>query len=205
MVTRMPVQLLILASSPRGGAAVVLESGALVRTHWSVPAPTFPPYEIVEADEVDDEALAFAADSLVARNPVSIGHLRGRKVEKLIKPLVHPGNSPLLGAAAPTLPYWTIRSDQPSVAIVSPSDGPVVERDWSSKLRCRFRWRRMDHDLPLDDPALEERLSHPTATRLAGNTLSRALGWKPQRLLVALTPPRDGVCHKVVAGLLPRP
>jgi hypothetical protein len=34
--------------------------------------------------------------------------------------------------------------------------------------------------------------------------LSRALGFHPRRLLVALSPPVNGYCYKVVAGLLPR-
>jgi hypothetical protein len=200
------MRLLILASSAKGGAAVDLSSGALVRTHWVDPLPRpFLPYEVVEAERIADDELAFAADSVVAAGPVAVGQLRGRRAERLLKPLVHPPSQPLLGAAGPTVTYWTLRADQPSIALVAPAAGPVVERDRTLRLRCRFRWRRLDHDLPLDDPRLEERLSHPTATRLAGGTLSRALGWKPERLLVVLTPPRKGLCHKVVAGMLPRP
>jgi len=199
------MRLLILASSTRGGAAVDLASGALVRTHWTAPlAEPFEPYQVVQARRVVDEELAFAADSVVADRPEVIGELRGRKAERLIKPLVHPPTQPLLGAAGPSVTYWTLRPDQPSIAIVRPAAGPVVERDRSLRLRCRFRWRRLDHDLPLDDPRLEEQLSHPTAVQLTGGTLSRALGWKPERLLVVLTPPRRGLCHKVVAGMLPR-
>jgi hypothetical protein len=201
----MQVRLLMLASSSRGGAAVDLEAGTLVRAHWTEAAPVFDPYDVVEASTADDEELAFAADSMVVSAPVCVGSMRGRRVAKLLKPVVHPSNQPLLGAPGPTVAYWTLRSDQPSVALLEPAAGPVVERDGASKLRCRFRWRRLDHDLPLDDPRLDERLCHPTATRLAGGTLARALGWTPDRLLVVLTPPREGVCHKVVAGMLPRP
>jgi hypothetical protein len=131
--------------------------------------------------------------------------MRGRRAAKLLKPLVHPATEPLLGAPTTAVTYWTLRGDAPSVALVAPAAGPVVERDRDLHLRCRFRWRRLDHDLPLDDPGLDERLSHPTATRLAGGTLARALGWKPERLLVKLDPPVEGRCRKVVAGLLPRP
>lgn len=202
----MRVRLLILASDALGGAAVDLDSGALLRIHWTEPGgEAFGPYAVVEADRGWDDESAFAADSIVAGGAVAVGRLRGRKAARLLRPLVQPPGQPLLGAAGPTVAYWTLRSGQPSLAVVTPEGGPVVERDQSLRLRCRFRWRRLDHDLPLDDPALEEQLSHPTATRMAGGTLARALGWKPDRLLVALTPPRHGQCHKVVASLLPRP
>ncbi|MEA3077243.1 MAG: hypothetical protein QOF60_2151 [Actinomycetota bacterium] len=202
----MQVRLLMLASSPRGGAAVDLDAGTLVRAHWTDASPVFEPYDVVEASSADDEELAFASDSVVASGPACVGTMRGRRAARLLRPIVHPSNQPLLGAAGPTVPYWTLRSDQPSVALLEPAAGPVVEREaGSSRLWCRFRWRRLDHDLPLDDHRLDERLSHPTATRLSGGTLARALGWKPDRLLVVLTPPREGVCHKVVAGMLPRP
>ncbi|MBW3556999.1 MAG: hypothetical protein KY454_08705 [Actinobacteria bacterium] len=199
------MRLLLLAGDASGAGAVDLSSGALLRVRWSVPAGPFSAYDVVEARRSWDEGSAFAADSVVAWDPVVVGRMRGRRVARLLKPLVHPPNAPLLGAVTPTVPYWTLRGDQPSLTLVEPDGGPVVERDSALRLRCRFRWRRLDHDLPLDDPALEEQLSHPTATSLAGATLARALGWKPDRLLVALTPPRDGLCHKVVGGLLPRP
>lgn len=202
----MRVRLLLLAGDGAGGGAVDLSTGALLRVRWSPgPPDELAPYEILEVDRIWDESSPFAADSIVASDPVVVGRMRGRRARRALKPLVPPPNAPLLGAPTPTVPYWTLRADQPSLTLVHPDAGPVVERDPALRLRCRFRWRRLDHDLPLDDPALEEQLSHPTATRLTGATLARALGWKPEHLLVALTPPRNGVCHKVVGGLLPRP
>lgn len=201
----MRLQLLVLASTPSECAGVDLRSGALRRVAWREPAPVFEPYDVVEAHGLPADDLPFPNDTVSAVDPVHVGVLRGRKARKLVKPLVHPGTQPLLGAATATVTYWTIRSDAPSVALVQPAAGPVVERDQELHLRCRFRWRRLDHDLPLADPALDDRLSHPTATRLAGGTLARALGWKPEQLLVSLDPPVDGRCQKVVAGLLPRP
>lgn len=200
------VRLLLLAGDVAGGAAVDLATGALLRVRWAIRrSESFAPYDLVEADAAWDEASPFAGDAIVASNPVTVGRMRGRRAARLLKPLVPPTNAPLLGAATPTVAYWTLRDNQPSLTLVDPESDPVVERDPSSRLRCRFRWRRLDHDLPLDDHGLDEQLSHPTATRLTGATLARALGWKPERLLLALTPPRDGVCQKVVGGLLPRP
>lgn len=201
----MLLQLLMLSSSATGGAGVDLDTGALLRVEWRHRAPVFAPYDLVEAHGLASDDLPFPADMMSAVDPVLVGRLRGRKVARLLKPLVHPATSPLLGAATPSVTYWTIRGDAPSVSIVAPAAGPVVERDAEHHLRCRFRWRRLDHDLPIDDPRLEERLSHPTATRLAGGTLARALGWQPDRLIVALAPPAHGRCQKVVTGILPRP
>lgn len=201
----MRLTLLVLSSTAWQTIAVDLDSGALRRVEWREAGRRLAPYEVVEAEAVHDDDLPFPRDMVSAVDPVRIGVLRGRRARKLLQPLVHPGTQPLLGAATATVTYWTLRPDSPSVALVAPAAGPVVERDDDLHLRCRFRWRRLDHDLPLDDPALDERLSHPTATRLAGGTLARALGWKPEQLLVTLEPPVDGRCQKVVAGLLPRP
>lgn len=201
----MQLRFLLLASTPRGATGVDLATGALRRLEWTAPAPAFAAYEIVEAHVRSDEAHPFPADTMLASDPVRIGSMRGRKAEKLLRPLVYRGNGPLLGAATASVTYWTLGSGSPSVSLVAPAAGPVVERDGNARLRCRFRSGRLDHDLPLDDARLEERLSHPTAIRLSGGTLARALGWAPERLVVALTPPSEGRCHKIVAGLVPRP
>jgi hypothetical protein len=202
----MKLRLLVLASTPTETVAVDLATGALRRVEWREPMTLrLAPYDVIEAHGLADDELPFPADMRAAVDPVRLGTLRGRRARKLLQPLVHPANQPLLGAPTPTVTYWTLRSDAPSVALVAPAAGPVIERDRNLHLRCRFRWRRLDHDLPLDDPVLDERLSHPTATRLAGSTLARALGWEPDRLLVALEPPVDGRCQKVVTGMLPRP
>lgn len=201
----MRLRLLLLASTPSGGVGVDVATGGLLRVRWLERAPVFSIYDLVETDVRRDEALPFPNDMVVGSAPVRVGSLRGRRAEHLLRPLVHPASQPLLGAPTATVTYWTIRADAPSVAIVAPAAGPVLERDGTRGLRCRFRWRRLDHDLPFEDPALGERLAHPTADRLAGGTLARALGWKPDRLVVSLDAPVEGRCDKVVTGLLPRP
>lgn len=201
----MRLRLLVLASTSSEASGVDLRTGALLRLAWQEAAPVFAPYDVIEAHGLAGDDLPFPTDSVAAVDPTVLGPMRGRRARKLLKPLVLPGHQPLLGAATPTVTYWTLRSDAPSLALVAPAAGPVVERDDDAHLRCRFRWRRLDHDLPLEAPVLDERLSHPTATRLAGGTLARALGWKPDKLLVSLEPPVEGRCQKVVAGLLPRP
>lgn len=201
----MRLRLLVLSGTPSEAFGVDLRTGMLRRLVWRQEAPVFDAFDVVEANALPADDVPFPADTTGAIDPVVLGTMRGRRAGKLLKPLVHPGSQPLLGAATSTVTYWTLGSGAPSVALVAPAAGPVVERDAHLHLRCRFRWRRLDHDLPLADPTLDEKLSHPTATRLAGGTLARALGWKPERLVVSLDPPIDGRCQKVVAGLLPRP
>jgi hypothetical protein len=201
----MRLRLLLLSGTTTTATGVDLDTRGLRRIQWREDAPVFAPYDVVEAQGLPSDDLPFPSDMTWAVDPVLVGRLRGRKAEKVVRPLVHRGSAPLLGAATPSVTYWTLGDAAPSVSLVDPAAGPVVERDWNHHLRCRFRAGRLDHDLPLEDPGLEERLSHPTATRLAGGTLARALGWSPERLVVALTAPEDGRCHKVVAGLVPRP
>ena len=202
----MRMRLLVLSGTPSETFGVDLRTGSLRRLAWRRTAPVFRPYDVIEAHAVPgDDDVPFPTDTLAAVDPMVLGTMQGRRAGKLLKPLVHPATQPLLGAATSTVTYWTLRSDAPSIALVAPAAGPVVERDAHHHLRCRFRWSRLDHDLPIEDPRLDETLSPPTATRLAGGTLARALGWKPERLLVRLDPPVEGRCRKVVAGLLPRP
>ncbi|HEX4979357.1 MAG TPA: hypothetical protein VFV35_04760, partial [Acidimicrobiales bacterium] len=137
----MLAELLVLAVGSGGGAVVDLETGALIRIHWAQPpGDGLVAYDVVAARLTrDDEHLPFPHDSFVASRPEKRSALRGRRVERLLRPLVHPDARPLLGAPTPRVAYWTLRDDQPSVALVSPTAGPVVERDAKLRLRCRFR------------------------------------------------------------------
>ncbi len=196
----------MLAAGPRTAAGVDLETGALRRLHWeAVPDGPLRRYDVVEATFRSDDRLVFPLDSVVAADATVVGRLAGRKADAYLRRLVLPQSRTLLGSPGATVAYWMLRADQPTLTLVEPSEGPVVERDAANRLRCRFRWRRLDHDLPLSDRAVEETLAHPSADRLAGPTLARALGWRPHRLLVSLSPPREGQCQKVVAALLPKP
>jgi hypothetical protein len=199
------VQLLVLAAGTAGCAAVDVATGTLVRAHYSGPAPEpLAPYDLVVAQLGDDDHLAFAPESVViADTPARVGRLTGRRAERYLRPLLHPPTAHLLGSVGPTVPFWTLRADRPSLGLVAP-DGIVVDRARTG-LRCRFRWRRVTYDLPIHDPRVTRALDHPAATCLSGRALARALGWAPDRLLVALTPPRKGHCYKVVAAVLPRP
>lgn len=200
------MRVLLLAASHDTAAGIDLDSGALRRLHWRTPpSEAVSRYDVVESDCAVDDRLVFPLDSVIAVDPKVVGHLSGRRADAYLRRLVHPESRPLLGSPGPTVPFWTLRADQPTLTLVEPSAGPLVERDRSLRFRCRFRWRRLDHDLPLADTTVAETLAHPAADHLVGGTLSRALGWRPHRLLVSLVPPRDGQCQKVVTALLPKP
>lgn len=185
------LQLLVLAATGDGCIGVDMASGALVRAAFPdldgddalldvgcfdiVAAPIAPP------DDDDLEPTLPEAVELGAM-PTRVGRISRRKAEKLLRPLIHPLSEHLLGIPGPTVPFWELRGNRPSVALVQPEQPPaVVRRAAGAGLRCRFLWRGAGQELPLVAPPV-------TPAR---------------RLLVALTPPVDGRCHKVVAGLLP--
>jgi hypothetical protein len=183
-------------------AAVDLASGALVRA-WSPHHPVdsrLRPYDVVavtidaDNDQVPDpsepEAIALTAP------PEWIGRLSGRRVQRYLKPLVHPSDQPLLGAHAPAIVFWERNADHPSIAVVEPEGRAVVARE-GRRLDCWFGWKGVTIHMPCLDARISLGMSRTGRLRLATG--------KGERLLVALTPPIDGHCHKVVAGLLPRP
>jgi hypothetical protein len=185
------LQLLVLTSTSDGCIAVDTASGALVRASYHVPdgvemEPQPAVFDLVQASigPADDEALEPSLPEAVQLTgpPHRVGHLSKRKAERLLRPLVHPPREPLLGIPGPAVAFWELRGNRPSVALVEPERPPaVVRRGPGSGLRCRFQWRGSGQELPLLAPPV-------TPAR---------------RLLVALTPPVDGRCYKVVAGLLP--
>lgn len=203
-----PITLAILASGQRGGIAVDLDSGALVRARYLTGAP-FPlrPFDVVAAsvarrqddpDPTRPEALVVEGFDEQSR----CGRLRGRAARRVLRDLVQPARGHLLGVAGPAVPFWTMTAaTRPSVALVEPASAPVV----TAAPTCRFGWAGQDHELPLQDRRLAAIMSRTGQTRLSGAGLARVLGDRPSYLLVALTPPCDGHCYKVVAGILPRP
>ena len=200
-------EFLVLAAGASGMAAVDVANGALVRVSWrGQVGENLAPYDLVRAalspfDQ--DAAVTFAPEAIaLSTPPEKVGSLNGRSADRLVRRVVHPPRQPLFGFPGPTAPFWTLSGDRPSIAVIEPEDGPVVERAGGG-LRCRFRWRKLDHVLPLDDQSVGSALLHPCARRVGARTLGRMLGWQPRRLIVALTPPVGGHCYKVVAGILP--
>jgi hypothetical protein len=195
------LELLVLAADVDHCAGIDLVSGALVRA-WS-PAPIaedLRPYDVIGGtldDSVDllpdpsqPEAVA------LSEPPERIGCLSGRRVERYLRALLHPPGQPLLAMHGPAVPFWQRTADYPSIAVVEP-EGPAVIRLRDGALCCILRWRGVPVELPCVDRRLARGLAAAGRTRLDSG--------KGERLLIALAPPVDGHCHKVVTALLPRP
>jgi hypothetical protein len=198
------LELLVLASHGGHCAGVDLDSGALVRA-WSAASPIrrLRAYDVVQVtlaemnsgldaipDPCEPEALVLAAP------PELVRHIHGRRVARLLRPLLHPAGQPLLGLPNSFVLFWERRADHPSIALVEP-EGPInLWRD-GSYLACRFAWLGHERELPCLDRHLAAQMDREGQTHLTAG--------RDDRLLVALTPPIDGRCHKVVEAILPPP
>lgn len=195
------LDLLVVSAADNHCAGVDLGTGALVRT-WSpgLPETRIRPYDVVRvtcdgesdlvADPFEPEAVGTTAP------PEVIDHMGGRTAERLLRPLIHPESEHLLGVCATAIPFWERSGAHPSIAVVEPR-GPVVLARQSGYLGCRFVWQGHERELPCLDRVLAGHMDRHGRTRLTAG--------KGDRLVVALTPPIEGRCHKVVETLLRRP
>lgn len=157
-------------------------------------------YDLVEGildgdlDAIPDPAQPEAV--VLSCPPERVGRMTGRRAERLLRPLLHPEGQPLLGIHAPTVLFWQRRADHPSIALVDP-EGPLWLHRQDKFLAVRFCWQGLVRELPCLDGRL--------AVEMDRSGQNWAVGRKGDRLLVALTPPVEGHCHKVVAAVLPRP
>lgn len=176
------VEFLVLAGGRRWCAAIDLSNGALRTVEWDDDVEPPRALAVVRGrvrapDEPPDPARPEAM--ALAGAPALAGRMPRRRAERWLRPLLHPDSEHLLGFPGPATPYWTLNGERASVALVAPPTPPVVAGG-----HCRFRWRNVVHALPVLPSALARRPR------------------RPRRLVVALSPPRDGQCYKVVAGLL---
>ena len=195
------LELLVLATDHRYCAGVDLASGALVRA-WSLrPAErAVHLYDTVRVtldgsidglpDPAQPEALSLAGP------PERTGRLSGRRVERLLRPLLHPQNQPLLGIHAPAVRFWERCNDHPSIGLVEP-EGPLILERSGDYLACHFGWRGTMIEMPCIDRRRAALMDRAGRARMTGE--------RGDRLVVALHPPIDGHCHKVVEAILPRP
>lgn len=194
------LELLVVACADSHCAGVDLATGALVRT-WSPVAPEerIRPFDVVSVTTDDDnEAVPDPAQPEaigLIEAPRVVDRVHGRRSERLLRPLLHPHNQPLLGISGTAIPFWQRSSDHPSIAIVEPPGRIVLVRD-GGYLGCRFVWQGHERELPCMDRALAGHMDRHGRTRLTAG--------KGDRLVVALTGPMDGRCHKVVESLLRR-
>jgi hypothetical protein len=194
------LRLLVVAASDLHCAGIDLDTGALVRA-WSAEPPEerIRPYDVVEVtcdgeleavpDPTQPEAIGLAVP------PAVVDRLTGRRCERLIRPVLHPQNQSLLGVTATAIPFWQRNADHPSIAVVEPKGRMTMVRE-GDYLACRFEWQEHERELPCLDRALAGHMDRQGRTRLTAG--------KGDRLVVALTAPIDGRCHKVVETLLRR-
>jgi hypothetical protein len=194
------LELLVLSSDGNQCAGVDLASGTLVRGWMPEAARRLRPYDVVTvtlAEDLDDVPDPQEPEAVrLAGPPEPVRRLRGRRVERMLRQLLHPQGQPLLGVASSVVPFWERRRDHPSIAVVAPA-GPITL--WRDKpyLACRFFWQGHERELPCLDRFMAALMDRTGRMRITAE--------KGDRLLVALTPPIEGRCHKVVEALLPRP
>ena len=195
------LELLVVAADDVHCAGVDLATGALVRA-WS-PAPPevrIRPYDVVrvtldgDIDAVPDPAQPEALG--LVGPPEPLDRLTGRRAERLLRPLLHPKGQPLLGVSASAIPFWQRSGDHPSIAVVEPEGQIMMVRE-GPYLACHFSWQGHLRELPCLDRAVAGHMDRAGRTRMQAG--------KGDRLVVALTAPIDGRCHKVVETLLRRP
>ncbi|MGQ0743133.1 MAG: hypothetical protein ACT4OS_02095 [Acidimicrobiales bacterium] len=195
----------VLVGTVDGFAAVDLDSGAFVRVVHPAVNLRFKPLDVVEVtlsgppdppDQVRPEAVELLED------PLPAGQIRARRLSRLYDALLHPDQGHLLGFPGLSVPFWALKGDQPSMAVVIPEVGPQI-RLTPGGFSCRFAWQGVVHELPLSDPALLSRLEEMGCPAWAGKDLTRLIGYACGHLLVMVSGPRGGYCDKEVAALLP--
>jgi hypothetical protein len=205
------LHLLVLSSTLEDTTVVDLATRTVMRVR--VPWPeghepdisTFDVVEVTLAADPERDDLARPEATTVADLPRHVGTLRGRHLRKLLRRLVASPDGPLLGFPGPSAPYWEFRGFRPSVAIIEPTRRPqLIRRQADGTTWVRFGWDRDDVWLPVEDRNAARALDAARRERLSGKSLSTALGFEPQYLLVTVSPPRDGHCYKVCAAVLPR-
>jgi hypothetical protein len=194
------LRLMVVATGERHCIGVDLASGAMVRAWSSQPVDSrLQPYDLVEVVVADDPDLvpdpAQPEAVVIAGGPRLTGRVTGRPAQRLIRPLLHPESTPLLGFHGPTVTFWERRPDHPSVALAEPQ-APLVVTAEPEGLWCHFPWDGRPQVLACSDPRLAASLyrARTTMTQVREGT----------HVVVALQPPVDGYCHKVVEALVPR-
>jgi hypothetical protein len=195
------LELLVLSADGNHCAGVDLASGALIRAWSAEPsAHRLRPYDVVGVtldDNFDSLPDPHEPEGvLLAAPPEPLRRVNGRRVQRMLRPLLHPRGQPLLGVSSSAVPFWERRPDHPSIAVVEP-EGPVSLWRDGPYLACRFGWLGHERELPCLDRFMAAVMDRSGRKRMAVG--------KGDRLLVALTPPIDGRCHKVVEAVLPRP
>ncbi|MDA8268691.1 MAG: hypothetical protein M0013_10060 [Actinomycetota bacterium] len=193
-------------------AALDLDSKVLVRLHGGLPVlpdGVVEPFDVLDGAVSPHEALDDPARPealLIAGQLERAGVARGRRARRALRAIVAPPEPHLLGFPGTSWPYWEFHGTRPSVAIVTPSRGPMLFlRAEDGTAWARFGWYRTDNWLPVHDGRAAQALVAAGRRRLTGKSLTAALGFRPAYLVVAVGRPQDGYCTKQVLAVLPRP
>jgi hypothetical protein len=199
------MELLVLASGRRSTVGVDLASGTLLRTHHPVVTERIEQFSVVSATvsnwQQSRPEQPEALDFLYA--PTLTGRLVGWKADRLVRPLIHPTGRYLLGSQGPSVPCWMLDSDRPSVSVVEP-ETPLTIVVSERGVRARFGWNRHWVEAPVEDAQVLSRLDWLPDSPLSGRPLITALGFRPDRMVMAWSRPKSGHCYRVIAGLLPK-
>jgi hypothetical protein len=200
---------LVLSCTAEDTIGVDLASSTMVRLRvpWHERAvPDLAAFDVVEVTlAVDPERDDTAQPEAVTLSglPRLVGTLRGGAVRRRLRRLQAPPDGPLLGFRGPSAPYWELRGDRPSVALIVPERGPqLLRRREDGTTWVRFGWERDDVWMALEDHHAIRALDAARRERLSGRELAVALGFKPRYLLTALSHPVDGHCYKLCVGIL---
>jgi hypothetical protein len=200
------IELLVLAMSDGELLGVDCASGSFVRAA-DPGGPPLRPYDVVRLSVLGGEPSVWSphAPELVETTSsvaAAVGSVPVRRAERWVRALVDPPGADLLGFRGPAVPFWTLRGERPSMAIVRPA-ALSIRPSAAAGYRCLLEWRGQPYDLPLRDDRLLALLDERGAWRASGDALAHLLGYRPERVLVALSAPVNGHCYKVAAGLLP--
>ena len=205
------LHLLVLASTVEDTTVVDLATGTIMRVRVPWPEnhePDITVFDVVEvtlADDPERDDLAQPEAVTSEGLPRHLGTLHGRRVRKLLHRLAAPVEEHVLGFPGASAPYWEFRGFRPSVALIEPTRSPqLIRRGGDGTTWVRFGWDRDDVWLPVEDQKAARALDAARRERLSGKSLSAALGFDPQYLLVTVSQPRDGHCYKVCSAVLPR-
>ncbi|MDA8380496.1 MAG: hypothetical protein M0020_06675 [Actinomycetota bacterium] len=210
------LRVMVLALDEEDLIGVDVASGVLVRTRLprvEAGAGLFADvasYSLVEATLADPPELDDPAQPetlLLAEPPTPIGKMRSRRrARRLLQPIAGSPAGPLLGFPGTAARYWTFSGANPSATLVRLEGEIAVYRSRAGgSAVVRLAWRGGHDRLPLADPAAVAALEQARGAMLGAEALRRSLGLRPRFALVALTPPIDGNCYKVVRKILPRP
>ncbi len=204
------LDLVVLDSRPGECSGIDMDSGAFVRGHWpsAIDVAEFAaPYRVGHAVIGDDDAPPDPSrpEAVPFTGPPEPGRrISNRRMRTYLEALMAPTRIPLLGFLGPSIRFWQMSGTHPSLSLLRPTQGPQLLVDGDT-VRARFEWDGLEHSLVVSNERARSVALGFGAPRCSGDALATALGYRPRYLLISLTKPQDGYCHKAVGAILPKP